>query len=236
MNAEILKLRVLPTPRWTFAICLLCLAIALTIGAFVGIGNPDDDVILGLGAELPTAVAAIVLGAWMVGVEYGQGTMRRTLTADPRRLRVIGRKLAAALVAVTVLTVGLFVVGLVFLPLIASAHDVSVSVSDILTSLVATLIGNLYAAAFGAAVVLLTRSMAAGVTIALLFGFVVDTALAAIPSVGDYTMQGSMVQIDSAIRSTPDTTVHLLQAIPTAAAWFAVILGLALLRFTRSDV
>lgn len=75
MTAELLKLRCLPTPRWTLAAVLATFVITLVIAAIVGPGDGGTALLLGVG--LPTQVASIVIGAWMAGVEYGQGTKAR---------------------------------------------------------------------------------------------------------------------------------------------------------------
>lgn len=240
MTAELYKLRALPTPRWTLAAALGSLVIALVIAAIVG---PDDGAAaLSLGVGLPTSVASIVLGAWVAGVEYGQRTMRRALTADPRRLRLVGAKLAVVLAAVTALSV---VIGLAAAPLLSavgSAHDASIPVADTLRQSVAYLVNNLIYAVVGFALALLMRSMAGGMALALAFGFVIDPALSAIPSVGDYSLGGAVIDIVTAIGTDTmnfDRTVEgseLARAIPVAAAWVAALLGAAIARFTRSDV
>jgi ABC-type transport system involved in multi-copper enzyme maturation permease subunit len=233
MHAELLKLRALPTPRWTLAVCLAAIAIALIVSVFVGVGK--DDAVLGLGAEIPTAIAGIILGAWIVGLEYGQSTMRRTLTADPRRARVFGVKLGAALVATTALTAIVFAVAVIVYPPIAHGDGASTSVADVLTEGVAALVGNLVGCVVGAAIALITRSMAGGVTVALLFSLGLDSALAAIPTVGDYSLQHSALDIYEVIRNTADDP-DLLRAIAMTIVWTGGLSLAGLARFTRSDV
>ena len=48
-------------------------------------GKGADMMPVQLGVGLATNVGAIVLGAWMMGVEYGQKIIRRALSADPIR-------------------------------------------------------------------------------------------------------------------------------------------------------
>jgi ABC-type transport system involved in multi-copper enzyme maturation permease subunit len=103
MNSELLKLRSLPTPRWTLAGVVAAFVITIVVAAIIG--PRDGAVVFLLAVGLPTSIASIVLGAWMAGVEYGQGTIRRALTADPRRLRLVGAKVGVVLAVVTGLSV-----------------------------------------------------------------------------------------------------------------------------------
>lgn len=231
MRAELLKLRRLPTPRWTAAGTLGVLLITIVVSLFTGVG---EDVAVGLGADLPTAVAAIVIGVWIVGVEYGQGTMRRALTADPRRGHVIAAKLAAALLAVAVLTIVVYAIAAVVLPPIASAHGDDLTVADAVRMGLAALAGNLPAAAVGVGVALITRSMAGAMTIALVFAFVIDTALSAIPRVGDYTFANSSFELWEAIVGE-DGDHNVVRAVTMLVAWVAAFLIAGAVRFIRSD-
>jgi ABC-type transport system involved in multi-copper enzyme maturation permease subunit len=240
VTAELLKLRCLPTPRWTLAALLVAFVIVLVVAAIVGPG--DGATALSLSVALPTSVASIVLGAWMAGVEYGQRTMRRALTADPRRLRLVGAKLAVVLAAVTALSVVTALAAAPLLSAVGSAHDASIPAADTLQQGVAYLVNNLIYAVVGFALALLMRSMAGGMALALAFGFVIDPALSAIPSVGDYSLGGAVIDIVTAIGT--DTLnfgptaedPELARAIPVAATWVAALVGAAIARFTRSDV
>ncbi len=233
MTPELLKLRCLPTPRWVVAGTLGALATAIGLAIAFGVG-PDDGVALGLGAELPTAIAAIVLGVWVVGLEYGQNTMRRVLTAEPRRLRVVVAKLALAVAAAAALTVVVFAIAAAALPAIADSHDEALSAGDVVRAGLAALIGNAALAAVGGAFGLLVRSMAGGLTIALVYAFVVDTSLSAIPRVGDYTSSGAQLEIYDAITQAPGEQA-VVQAALVLAAWVAAFVALGAVRLVRSD-
>lgn len=232
MTAEILKLRALPTPRWTALGALLGLATAITVAIFAGIG--EDQLAVALGADLPTSVAAMILGVWIVGLEYGQGTMRRVLTAEPRRARVLAAKLGLALAAAVVLTVVVYAIAIAAFPSIASAHDTDLPVSDLLRSGAAALVSNVAYAAIGVAFALLTRSMAGGITIALVFAFVIESAVSAIPRVGDWTAQSSVVEIYDALTQQPGDHA-VLRASLVLVAWVVGLVGLGAARFIRRD-
>jgi ABC-2 type transport system permease protein len=233
MTAELLKLRSLPTPRWVLANTLGALVTAIALAIAFGIGE-EDDVAVGLGAELTTAIAAIVLGVWVVGVEYGQGTMRRVLTAEPRRLRVLAYKLVLAVGTTAALTVVVFAIATAAFPPIADAHDQALTVGDMLRTGVAALIGNSALAAVGVAFGLLARSMAGGLTAALVYAFIIDTSLSAIPHVGDYTSSGAQLELYDAITRAPGEQA-VVQAALVLAAWVGAFVALGATRLVRSD-
>lgn len=234
MRPELLKLRTLPTPRWTTVGTLAVLAVMIVCTIIWGIGS-EDDVAIGLGAELPTAVAAIVIGTWIVGVEYGQRTMHRTLTAEPRRLRVVAAKVGAALTATLLLTAVVFAVCAAVLPIIADAHDQDFSVEAATRYGISALISNGALVIAAAGIGFLVRSMAGAVTIALVWAFIADSALSAIPRVGKWTSQSASNEIWQAITQQPDVDPNVLRASLVLIAWVAAFLIAGGLRFTRRD-
>lgn len=232
MNAELIKLRSLPMPRWTVLGTLLALATSIVVAAFAGIG--EEDLAVSLGSSFPTSVAVMILGVWIVGVEYGQGTMRRVLTAEPRRGRVLVSKLGLALAVTVVLTVVVYAVSAAAFPPIASAHDHALDVGDVVRMGVAALVANLAYAAIGVAFALLTRSMAGGITIALVFAFVIESAVSAIPGVGDYTAQSSVSVLYEAITQEPGHDSALRAAV-VLVVWVAGLVALGAYRFVKRD-
>lgn len=234
MTAEVWKLRALPLPRWTAAVTGVALLATIVVAIFRGVG-PDDGTAVGLGAELPTALAAIVLGAWIVGLEYGQGTIRRALTADPRRVRFVLSKYGAAIGATAVLTVAAFMVAVAVFPPVASANDQSLPVSDVVRTGAAALVGNFAFAMLGASIALLCRSMAGGMVAALLFAFVIDSALAAIPRVGEWTAQAASSDLYGAMTGEPGAPSAVRGAL-VLTAWVGAFALAGLARFVRTDV
>lgn len=232
MNAEVMKLRALPLPRWTTVGVAAALVTAIVVAIFAGMG--EDNAAIGIGADLPTSIGSIILGVWIVGLEYGQGTMRRVLSANPRRGRVLVAKLGTALVAAAVLTVVIYAIAAAAFPAIADSHDQSLSVADVVRMCAAALIGNLAYAAMGVAFALLTRSMAGGITLALGFAFIVDSAISAIPNVGDYAPQSAYFDIWEAITQEPGDH-NVLRASLVLGAWVAGLLAIGAVRFLKRD-
>jgi ABC-2 type transport system permease protein len=235
MSAEFRKLVSLPTPRWTALIVLGCGLLAAVIVYFAGDGG-DPEGVLGAAVGLPSWIASIVIGAWMIGVEFGQRTMRRSLSADPRRVRLVISKIAVMLGFILVLTVVAYLFCAALLALVGSPVDL-----DIAGKLIAAgLIQNVVYALVSFFIALLLRSMAAGMTVALAFAFVIDLALSAIPKYGDYSLSMAVTEIYSAIAGNElggaVDDPNVLRGVLVTLAWLAV-LGLASgLRFLRTDV
>ncbi|MEA2193080.1 MAG: hypothetical protein QOI73_3201 [Solirubrobacteraceae bacterium] len=240
MNAELRKLLALPTPRWTLLATIVAVAVAALVAALAGPGKGEDLLPVQLGVGLATSVGAIVLGAWMMGVEYGSRTMRRALSADPGRWRLLLAKLGVVLGAVTIVTV---VVSLLSAPLfsaIASAHGESMPISDQLQYGLAALLNNLIYATVAFALALMTRSMAGGMALALVFAFVIDNLLSAIPVVGDYALSAAVLELMQGVSGgdlgIADSDPNILRALAVTAGWLVVLFGASSARFTRTDV
>lgn len=239
MKAELRKLVSLPTPRWTAIVVLGCGVLAAVIVFFAGTGGDPADV-FAAATGVPLWIASIVIGAWMIGVEYGQKTMRRTLSTDPRRIRLIGAKLAVVLAYVTVLTLVASAFAAVLLTIAAADHGGGVGVGETAEIVVGVLVQNLIYAAVGFFLALFTRSMAGGMTVALAFGFIIDSALTAIPKYGEYSLSMATADIYASIVGNELAGVsddpNLGRALLITAAWLAVFGVSSGLRFLRSDV
>lgn len=241
MTAELRKLLALPTPRWTLVATVFGAIVAIIVAILAGPGDGKDMMPVQLGVGLTTTVGAIVLGAWMIGVEYGQRTLRRALSADPSRARLVLAKLAVALGAVTVVTLLISAITAPAFSAIASAHDESMSVADQLQYGLAALVNNLIYATVAFALALITRSMAGGMALALVFAFVIDSLMSAIPTVGDYALSTGVVGLMTEISGIDIGGMEgggptLLLGLGITAAWLAAMLGISVTRFMRSDV
>jgi ABC-type transport system involved in multi-copper enzyme maturation permease subunit len=241
MTAELRKLLAMPTPRWTLLAVVFGAVVAIVVAALAGPGEGKDMMPVQLGVGLATSVGAIVLGAWMIGVEYGQRTLRRALSADPSRARLVLTKLAVGLGAITVVTLLISVVTAPVFSAIASAHGESMSFAAQLQYGLAALANNLIYATVAFALALFTRSMAGGMSLALVFAFVIDTLMSAIPAVGDYALGtgvvGLMTEISGiAIGGIQESGPSLLMALVITSGWLVAMLGISVTRFMRTDV
>jgi ABC-2 type transport system permease protein len=241
MTAELRKLLALPTPKWTLVGTIAAVAIAAIVAALAGPGKGADMAPVQLGVGLGTTVGAIILGAWMMGVEYGQRTIRRALSADPSRARLLLAKLGVVLGAVTIVTLAVSLISAPLFSAIASAHGESMPVGDSLAYGVAALFNNLIYATVAFALALVTRSMAGGMALALVFAFVIDSALSAIPVVGDYALSAAVVDLMGQIsglklNGVGDSDPNVLRAIGVTICWLVALMGISVTRFTRTDV
>jgi hypothetical protein len=84
MRAEIVKVRYLPLPRWTAAAVAL---VVLIVGAALLVFPPaDSDRYVSVpqtAVPLVVTLATLVFGVWLATLEFGAGTLQRTLTAEP---------------------------------------------------------------------------------------------------------------------------------------------------------
>ena len=124
---------------------------------------------------------------------------------------------------------------------IASAHGESMPVGDSLQYGLAALFNNLVYATAAFSLALVTRSMAGGMALALVFAFVIDSALSAIPVVGDYALWASVVELMSQIAGTKldgisESDPNILRALAVTAGWLVALVGVSAARFTRTDV
>ena len=103
LRAEIAKARYLPLPRWTVAAVL---AAAVITGAALIVFQPSSP-----GSYLDISstalnevldIAAMVFGVWVAALEFGSGTLQRTLTAEPDRNRVLTSKISVVLIGAAV--------------------------------------------------------------------------------------------------------------------------------------
>jgi ABC-2 type transport system permease protein len=236
MRAELEKLRSLPTPRYTVAAAAGLLIAAMAIAWLIGPESWDDyEIALEIAAGVGTAIASIVLAVWIVAVEYGQATVRRALTAEPRRGRLLAAKLAVALGSVAALTVAVWALAIPLSAAATSGRDVSAEIGGIVDDALASLVSNLVVAALGFGIALLTRSMAGAMTATLAFFFILDTALSAVPGVGELTLGTAILAITEPILGQEGEYGAGL-GVAIAAAWLVALVGAGALRFIRGDV
>jgi len=241
MSAELLKIRSMPTPLWCLIAVLICFVLGLA-GTFAWGTGGDESGVIDLAIGFPLGIASIVFGVWMFGVEFGQNTQRRTLTADPRRFRLVVSKVLALLFCLFLVTTLLHLLALPLYDLAASRHDQSISIQEITRAGLASLLTNVVYALIGMAFSLIVMSMAGGMTIALVFIYIIDTLIPAIPKVGDYAMGPALAELTNNIRGyeTDLFGYEIEKAGVTAAiivaAWVIGLLAIGTFRLIRSDV
>jgi ABC-2 type transport system permease protein len=236
MRAELLKVRYLPTPRNTAAVVLGLTVVVFILLFLLGNDKAADytDSVEIVETTFAT-LGAVVIGVWMVGLEYGQGTLRRTLTADPRRAHLIVAKVAVAIATVAALTIATALLAAVLFSLAAKANGAATPFDDAFRVLPGALFANFLYVAIGIGVALLARSMAGGMTAMLALLFVVDGALSAISGVEKWTIGTAIDDFVQALSNRADGG-SLPHAALVIVLWSAVIIGGGWYRFTRSDV
>lgn len=240
MRAEMLKVRSMPTPLWCLIAVLLCFVLGLIGTILWGPGEDAGSIDVAIG--IPTFIAAVVFGVWIVGVEFGQSTLRQVLTADPRRGRLILVKLAVLLFWVALVTILLHLVAFPLYELASQRHDQSIDAEIVARYGLAALISNVVYAVVGFAFALITASMAGGVTMALVFIFVIDTVISSIRQISDYAMGPALSGLTDNIRGFQ--TVIFGEKTPNAGAdelalvlaWLALLMLLGILRFRNSEI
>lgn len=242
MRAEFLKLRSLPTPLWTAVALAVCFLLGLVACIVWHVGEDNDA--LGAAIALPLNLASLVIGSWIVGVEFGQHTLRRVLSADPRRTRLILVKLAVLLIVVVGATVLLMALGTALYGLASSGKEFTVDYDAIPKLTAAMIVSNASWGIAAFSLTLLTRSMAGGITLSFAFLLVIDGLTSLLPTVGDYTLGVALADVDLAIRGsdggeglfeatqTNDTLVSVL----VLAGWLIVFLAAGIVRTNESEV
>lgn len=239
MAAELLKIRSMPTPLWCGIVIAALFLAGLVVTAVWGAGGDLDTLTL---IQFPTAICSVVLGVWIFGVEYGQNTMRRTVAADPDRVRLVAVKLGAALLVVAVVTVLVFMLALALYGLANSGHDFEFPVDDLFRRGADSLFSNLVYMLVGAGFAMITASMAGGMAATLVFIFVLDGMLSLLPKVGDFTFGLAVADLSAWITGSDAGGLTAGAghspgiALLIVAAWVCLLLGAGANRLIRSDV
>jgi len=240
MKAEFLKIRSMPTPVWTAVAMLICFlgGAAATIAWGVG----DEDIVLDVAIGLPTMIGSLVLGSWLAGVEFGQNTLRRVLSADPRRIRLVLVKLAVLLLVVLTATTLLMAAGYLIYSVTGSGHATRMDAGVAARIWGAALVTNITYAVAGFSLTLLTRSMAGGMAFTFAFFFVLDGMLSMIPKLGDFTIGIALSDVDLAIRGQSDgifgstATNDAWIASIVLAGWLVAFAVLGVMQMVRTEV
>jgi len=252
LHAEWTKVRTAPETTW-----LLLATIVLTVavstaaaaatrcspGAACSVDVPKLSLI---GIEFGQAVVA-VLAVLAIGGEYSTGMIRTTLTAMPRRLRVLAAKAAVltglVLAAGSVAVAGCLLAGRFILPGhgFTAAHGfpvLSLTTGPVLRAATGSVLYLALIAllSLGACAVLRDSAIAVGVVLGLLYLFPIIAALAGDPhwrrhleQIGPMTA-GLAIQATTGLRSLP---ISPWAGLGVLAAWAAgaLLAGGLLLRF-----
>lgn len=236
MKAELLKTRMLPTPRVTLLLALLAVG-ATALGVYLGTpGDPDDYLNFPMAsAAVAVEVAAIVWGVWLATIEFSQGTLRRALTAEPRRPRLILDKLlvVAPLAAAASAAIGLagFWLGALAADLRGVEFDHGTGGKLIAVLALTGLLVALVSFALG----LLVESFSGGLVLSFAVLFVLDGTLGFVDAVKDYTFGAALTAISAGVDPSQTADIGPWTGAAVAIAWVVILVGLAVGRFVRTD-
>lgn len=196
LKAEFIKLFTTKLWLWLLlgAIGMTALIVSLTIGLSGSAGNPNPP----LGSEggqrnlFATAAAssglAVVLGIVAMTGEYRHETVTPTFLATPRRGRVVVAKLIAyAIAGVGFGAVNVLAELALALPWLSAKHiGVVLTSNDILRTLTGVVLGLAVFTVLGVGIGALIRNQVAAIVGALVYLFVIEGLVSALPRIRDY--------------------------------------------------
>ena len=198
VRAELLKMRTLRSFWWTAAAVLAGVPVLLSanITRAGGTGMPALDSPEGIRNVFSSNSSALMLiiGILLMAGEFRHGTAASTFLATPHRTRVVRAKLlAAAAVGVAFAALAATVTLAIALPwLDAKGVDVAAHAHDVVVALLGSMAVTALYAFVGVGLGVLIRNQTVAVTVALVWMFVIESAvLALIPALGRWLPGGA---------------------------------------------
>lgn len=237
MKAELYKLRTHRVP----VACAALLSIAALVPSIVLIWYTPSDRssytdTYTLTLQIVSFILAAVFGAWLLGMEYSQGTIKRLLTSQPRRSRALATKalVGAGAVVGTVFVVG--VLAWVGARIVGSIHDVTVAWEP--RVLLGIAMNALIVATVAFGISAIARSFGYAMLATLAFLAVLDSLLSLIPNVGKYSLGTVTDRIQDWVAGEGASFPELstTSASIALAAWMVGFVGGAIVLFTTRDV
>ncbi len=236
--AELLKIRSMPAPRLALIITLALVVvgelIVVLIGTEAGAATAYYEV-PDLVAQIIVAIGAIVLGAWMFGLEFASKTLRLAATVQPSRPRLVLVKLGSAAGLLLAYVASVMAITLLIEAIMSSVGSVSFPFGQQLDSAISGGVEALLWGVFAFGLALLFRSYTAGLVAALVLSLGVDAGLQQIPTVGKYSLGSATSSLGDAITGGA-ATLALGVALLAVVAWLAVVIGAGAARFITRDL
>jgi ABC-2 type transport system permease protein len=195
------------------------------------------------------SILAVIIGASLIGTEYGWGTIRALLPRARSRLGLLAAKISALVIFDVVMIVAGFLAALVMSGLIASAEDLNNDLggsflTDSVLAIGRTVYVTLPYTALAFFVAVLTRSNAAGIAIGLAVLLTESIVLAILTEITDlFDWLGDILfsENSAAITDLNDGSRSDDLANPWTAAvilglWIAGFVAAAIVIFQRRDV
>jgi len=236
--AELLKIRSMPAPRLALIITLALVVVGELIVVLIG---PEGDAatayyeVPDLVAQIIVAIGAIVLGAWMFGLEFASKTLRLAATVQPSRLRLVLVKLGSAAGLLLAYVASVMAITLLIEAIMASVGSVAFPFGQQLDSAISGGVEALLWGVFAFGLALLFRSYTAGLVAALVLSLGVDAGLQQIPTVGKYSLGSATSSLGDAITGGA-ATLALGVALLAVAVWLVVVIGAGAARFITRDL
>ena len=240
LRAELYKLRTHRTPWVALAIVCVGVLIAPAIMIFNPSSDPNWYTNYGEIWSLLTGLASIVIGGWILGTEYRQGTMKRMLTTEPRRMRALGAKGAALLTYMVGFLGFSAVVAWAGSTVMGNMNDISVPFET--RPMLIGAIFTLGTAAASFALSAITRSAASAMVGTAAVLLILDPLLSIIPSVGKYSFATVLNAVSvywagtSADIAELGTDVTYRASLVAVALWLGGLLLTGVMRFRSHDI
>ena len=237
-SAEIYKLRTHRTP----VVCTAVLLLGVIAPSIVMIWyTPTDPASYGDAFtsvfESLSLLMGIVFGGWLLGTEYRQGTVKRLLTSEPRRLRTLATKGLVGAGAMSVVLAIVAGVGWSAARAVGAMNDVTVPWAG--RPLLAFIVSALVAATIAYSLSAVTRSDSFAMVGTVATILVVGLPLSLVPKIGRYTMFPAITRVEEWLSGDTTETLSTLSAgtaVLVLAAWLAAFLTAGVALFARRDV
>lgn len=238
LAAELLKIRRLPTPRLTLAVVLGLITVAC-VAVLIAQPSPEDAEWYfrapQLAANIGGTIGAMVLGAWMIGVEFASRTVRLAATVQPDRTRLVTIKLAVTILLLATYSGLILAVTFGAQHLMCQIGDVALPSSVEFNKALGSATTSILWGLFSFALVLLLRSYTAGLIAGIVLALGVDDLVQLIPKVGNYTFGAATNSIFNSFTGDP-MDLALSTAIAATAAWIVGVALLGAMRFGLRDL
>lgn len=238
LRAELLKLRSMPTPRVTTAVVLGLMVLASVIVAIVAPGGDNAEWYYRapeLAASIGGTIGALVLGAWVVGVEFSSRTMRLAATVQPARTTLLAIKLATAVIVLVLWSVLVLGATMGLQALMSGIGGVTFPSGEAFDTALGSAVVSVLWGLFAFGLVLALKNYTAGLIAATVLVLGVDNILQLIPKVGDYTFGAATNSILNSFTGEK-MDLGITAAILASAAWIVGVGLLGTLRFTARDL
>ncbi|MFK8024079.1 MAG: ABC transporter permease [Ilumatobacter sp.] len=237
IRTELFKLRTHRTPWVLLAILTASLVIAPIYYAIkepTAVAAVIDTYVGVFGVVAP--LLGTVLGGWIVGHEFRQGTLRRVLGSDARRARLIATKAAVGLAAVTTGMAIAAGVGAAASAASVASFGGTITWDGILRDLLSGGFLTLLTAAIAFSLSILLRSDTYAMLGAIGIMTIVGPLLTLIPTIGKYTPSALGNDVSSWIAGGDDLVVSIAPASLGIAATIGALVTAATATFQRRDV